>query len=225
MKTSASISVILLLKETAYTPGAVFKRIQIAEQQKKSYLLTADQLERSLIDAASSGVPIDGEAYIGLTTFIEKLRIVEPDGRQVVEIDLLKLKRDPKLNLVLHNGDQLHMPNRSPSINVVGEVLNSATHIHRDGFSIEDYINLSGGMTRGADKNKIFVILPNGQAILASEKIFNRGRNASSNLLPGSTIVVSRDPDPFDTFKLISVITPILSDLAISAAAIAAINN
>ena len=213
------------LKETAYTPGAVFKRIQIAEQQKKSYLLTADQLERSLIDAASSGVPIDGEAYIGLTTFIEKLRIVEPDGRQVVEIDLLKLKRDPNLNLLLQNGDELHVPNRSSSISVVGEVLSSASHIHRDGLSIEDYIKLSGGMTKGADRNKVFVILPNGQAILSNEKFFSKGRKASSNLLPGSTIVVSRNPDPFDAFKLVTVITPILSDLAISAASIAAINN
>ena len=48
---------------------------------------------------------------------------------------------------------------------------------------------------------------------------------ATLKILPGSTIVVSRDPDPFDAFKLVSVITPILSDLAISAASIAAIND
>jgi len=83
-------------------------------------------------------------------------------------------------------------------------------------------------MTRGADKNKIFIIFPNGQSLLANERLFGQGIrsvNATLKILPGSTIVVSRDPDPFDAFKLVSVITPILSDLAISAASIAAIND
>ena len=39
------------------------------------------------------------------------------------------------------------------------------------------------------------------------------------------TIVVSRDPDPYNWLSLTSVITPILSDLAISAASISAISN
>ncbi len=216
------------LKESAYTAGAIFKRKQIAEQQKKSYLLTADELEKSLIDAVSSGVDIDGDAYLSLTAFIEKLRNIKPEGRQVIEMDLLKMKRDPKKNLQLQNGDELIIPSRSASVNVVGEVLNSASHIHEDNLSVDDYIKLSGGMTRGADKNKIFIIFPNGQSLLANERLFGQGIrsvNATLKILPGSTIVVSRDPDPFDAFKLVSVITPILSDLAISAASIAAIND
>ena len=39
------------------------------------------------------------------------------------------------------------------------------------------------------------------------------------------TIVVSRNPDPYNWFKLASVITPVLSDLAVSAAAIATISD
>jgi len=216
------------LKKSAFSPGTVFKRKQIAEQQKKSYLLTADELEKSLIDAVSTGVPIDGEAYASLLSFVDKLRGIEPEGRQVLELDLLKLKRDPKLNLSLQDGDELHIPSRPSSINVVGEVLNSASHIHKEGLSVSDYIELSGGMTRGADKSKIFIILPNGQAIPANEKLFGKGVRSIgsySRLIPGSTIVVSRDPDPFDALKLISVITPILSDLALSAASIAAIDD
>ena len=44
-------------------------------------------------------------------------------------------------------------------------------------------------------------------------------------LLPGSTIVVSRDPRPFDAISITQIITPILADLATSAAAIAAISD
>ena len=214
------------LKDSAYTHGAIFTRKQIALQQRESYKLTADELEKSLVDAVSRGAAIDGDAYLSLQNFISKLRGTAPDGRQVVDIDLLKLKRDPKLNLVLQDGDSLTIPTRSFSVNVVGEVLNSATHIYRENFSASDYIELSGGMTSGADKSKIFIILPNGQSVLSNEKLFSRSNLQNfSGIMPGSTIVVSRDPDPFDAFKLVSVLTPILADLAISAASIAAINN
>ncbi len=49
------------------------------------------------------------------------------------------------------------------------------------------------------------------------------GRN--QNLLPGSTIVVARDSRPFDAIKITQIVTPILADLATSAAAIAAISD
>ena len=91
-------------------------------------------------------------------------------------------------------------------------------------MSVDDYIQLSGGTTGGADLSKMFVILPNGQSIQFRKRLFQN--DASSRLLPGSVIaVVSRNPDPYDWLKLTSVITPILSDLAVSAAAIAAISD
>ena len=141
-------------------------------------------------------------------------------------MDLLKMKRDPKLNIRMQPGDILEIPRRSITVNVVGEVLNSSSHLYREGLSVSDYINLSGGMSRGADKNRIFIISPDGNAASVNEKLFSKGIGSRSvTILPGSTIVVSRNPDPFDTFKLFSVLTPVLADLAISAASIAAIND
>ena len=71
--------------------------------------------------------------------------------------------------------------------------------------------------------SKIFVILPNGQSTPYQKRLFQDDLNTS--LLPGSTIVVSRNPDPFNWLRLASVITPISSDLAVSAAAVAAISD
>ena len=138
------------------------------------------------------------------------------------------MKRDPKLNLVLQEGDVLEIPSKTSSVNVVGEVLNSSSHLYKEGFSVTDYINLSGGMSKGADKNRIFIILPDGSSMPFDEKLFGNGigtRSMSSTILPGSTIVVARNPDPFDTFKALSILTPVLADLALSAASIAAIND
>ena len=98
-----------------------------------------------------------------------------------------------------------------------------STLLYRDELSIQDYIDLSGGTTEGADLSRIFIILPNGQSLIYKRKLFQN--ELINQLLPGSTIVVSRNPDPYNWLKLTTIITPILSDLAISAASISAISN
>ena len=211
------------LSELAYPEGAVFTREAVKKQQKESYIKNAQNLERALVDTVSSGNEIDGEAYMAISQFIEKLKDQEPIGRQVASIDDYSLQTDPRLDFTLQDGDTIFVPKRSSSISVVGEVLNSTTLLFRDNLSIQDYIELSGGTTAGADLSRIFIILPNGKSMMYKRKLFQN--NIENELLPGSTIVVSRDPDPYDWLKLASVITPILSDLAISSASISAISN
>ena len=110
---------------------------------------------------------------------------------------------------------------KSSSVSIVGEVLNSATVGFNPEYSIYDYIDLAGGLRDSADKNKIFVILPNGKAQLIKKGLFSTNKG----ILPGSTIVISRDSKPFDAIRWTQIITPILADLATSAAAIAAISD
>jgi len=211
------------MTDQAYPEASVFTRLAVAEQQKNSYIKNADNLEKSLMNSTSSGNAIDGQAYLAISAFIDRLRNFDPIGRQVVAVDSYTLNSDPKYNFEMQNGDKLIIPKRTSVINVVGEVLNSTTHIFDQDLSIQDYIDLSGGVTEGADLSKIFVIMPNGQALIYKQRLFQA--DISNSLLPGSTIVISRNPDPFNWLQLTSIITPILSDLAVSAAAIGAINN
>tara|TARA_Y100001970_G_scaffold135045_1_gene166267 strand:- start:7545 stop:9308 length:1764 start_codon:yes stop_codon:yes gene_type:complete len=211
------------LSDLAYPEGAIFTRESVKKQQKESYIKNAQNLERALVDAVSSGNEIDGEAYMALTKFIEKLEDQEPLGRQVASIDEYSLQNDPRTDFPLQDGDTIFVPKRSSSISVVGEVLNSTTLLYREDLTIQDYIELSGGTTEGADLSRIFIILPNGKSLVYKRKLFQN--DIENELLPGSTIVVSRNPDPYNWLKLTSVITPILSDLAISAASISAISN
>ena len=211
------------LTDLAYPEGSVFTRESVKVLQKESYSKTAETLERSLIDAVSSGKEIDSSAYQALNGFISNLKNIEPTGRQVVSVDEYSLRSDPRADFSLQDGDTLFIPKRSSSITVVGEVLNASTHLYNEDLSIGEYIALSGGITNGADPSKIFVILPNGQASIYKKRLFQDDLNTT--LLPGSTIVISRNPDPFNWLRLTSVITPILSDLALSAAAIAALSD
>ena len=86
---------------------------------------------------------------------------------------------------------------------------------------VDEYIQLSGGLKESADQDKIFIVLPNGRSSLVKRSLFS----SKNILIPGSTIVVSRDPRPFDAINITQIITPILADLATSAAAIAAISD
>jgi protein involved in polysaccharide export with SLBB domain len=208
---------------SSYSEGAVFLRKEVAEIEKKGFQRAANSLEENLISIISSGdVSINSEYSLApITTLIKRLREFEPVGRQVVEVDLLTLKTDPLKNLQVRDGDKLYIPKRPDSVSVMGEVLNPSTLRFEPSTSIQDYILKSGGMKQEADDSRIFVILPNGEGTVAKRKFFSKG-NA---ILPGSTIIVPRSARPYDAIKLTQIITPILADLATSAAAIAAISD
>jgi len=212
------------LKDTAYTLGSVFTREEVAEIQKRGYLKSADILEKALAEKVLSISSNANPMSVGfLKEFINELKTIEPTGRQIVEIDAYLLRSDPGLNFSVHDGDNLYIPQRTRAISVMGEVGNQSTHLYRDDLTIYDYIDLSGGLGPMADKSKIYIIKPNGQSMIIDNKLF--GGNPSNSLLPGSTIFVTQKMDSFNWMELTSIITPILSDLALSAAAIAAISN
>ena len=208
--------------ERAYSDGIIFTREQVARQQKEAFERSAEDLERTMIEYVSNAEREVTEFSVQpIISLITKLKEIEPIGRQVVDFDYLTLKTNPLANFVLFDGDKIIVPDRPQSINVVGEILNPTTLQFQPKINVEDYISLSGGYTKNADKDRVFIILPNGQSYPYKRKLFS----TFSNLLPGSTIVISRDSRNFDTISLAKFITPILADLATSAAAIAAISN
>ncbi len=209
--------------DESFTEGAVFLRKEVAEQQKAAFERTADSLERNLVNMLSNGsfTSIGEFTLTPLTRLIERLRSEEPVGRQVVEVDYLKLKSDPFANFKVRDGDFLFVPTRPGSVTVSGEVLNATTLKFEPNLTVEKYINLSGGFTDEADKGSVFAIQPNGNAVVVKGGLFSR----KSSILPGTTIVVPRNSRYLDAIAWTGVITPVLADLATSAAAIAAISD
>tara|TARA_B100000212_G_scaffold125376_1_gene94049 strand:- start:1246 stop:3033 length:1788 start_codon:yes stop_codon:yes gene_type:complete len=207
----------------AYTQGGLYLRETVAESQKKAFERSADQLENTIVDIISKDAisQITEFTLTPLSSLIDRLRKEEPLGRMIVELDYLKLKTNPVANFSVKDGDSLHIPKRPNFVSVVGEVLNTTSVGFDPGLGVDEYIELAGGLNDSADKDKIFVILPNGKSSLVKKSIFT----SKNYVLPGSTIVISRDSRPFDAINLTQIITPILADLATSAAAIAAISD
>ena len=207
--------------EFAYSEGAVFTREEVSKRQKEGFERMAKSLEDTLLNMVTTGEGISEFSLQPLDQLIKQLREQKPIGRQVIDANELQLKQDPYKNFSLRDGDMLLIPQRPNYINIVGEVLNPNTLRFEPGLEIGDYLIKSGGLNSTADKDQIFIINPNGTSYLYRQKLFG----SNQNLLPGSTIVVARDSRPFDAIKITQIVTPILADLATSAAAIAAISD
>jgi protein involved in polysaccharide export with SLBB domain len=209
--------------ERSYFQGAVFLRDAVAKSQKAAFLRSADQLENTIVDVITMDTidEVTEFTLAPLSKLITRLRKEEPLGRMVVNLDILNLKVDPFANFFVQDGDTLHIPKRPNYISIVGEVLNSTTVGFNPSLNVESYINLAGGLNDSADSNKIFVIFPDGKSQLVKKSLFK----SNVSLLPGSTIVISRDSRPFDIINITQIVTPILADLATSAAAIAALSD
>ena len=209
--------------DEAYSEGIVFLRKQVAKKQKESFLRSADELERTMINIISSGqIPNITEFTLApLGQLIARLRSEEPIGRQVVNFDYLTMKSDISSNIYAQDGDEIFVPRRPESLYIVGEVLNSTTLRYDPSNSVQDYIRMAGGLNDQADKDRMFIIYPNGSAEIINNSLFRR----NSSIVPGSTIVVSRDSRAFDVYSVLEIVTPIFADLATSAAAIAAISD
>ena len=108
------------------------------------------------------------------------------------------------------------------TVTISGSVLNPVTVPYKQGMSIRYYTQLAGGYKKNADKARVYAIAANGEAILArsSRSIFKR-----ESIAPGTTIIIPSKVRVLDGISLVETVTPVLANLAVTAASIAAINN
>jgi hypothetical protein len=91
-------------------------------------------------------------------------------------------------------------------------------------LSRDEYINLSGGLTRRADKKLIYVVRANG-AVVAGNRSRWLGRSGRVDIRPGDTIVVPLDTDRIRPLTFWGNVTQILYQGAIAVAAVKTFNN
>lgn len=164
--------------------------------------------------------------YSGLYSFLNELRDIEPSGRVISEFDILKIQNDLTLNRPLQDGDEIHIPFFTKEVYVFGEVLSPTTVSYDDSFGAEDYINLSGGLTRYADSKRVFIVYPDGKTSNVSIGNFRVMKSLFDELIipPGSSIYVPREIGKIAGIQLASTVAPIISSFALSIASLNAIN-
>jgi len=210
------------LTDAAYPYGAVFTRAAVAQQESDARQRQADELESALAAyVTSASITADQANYI--TGLSGRLRSMQSTGRLAIEADPAVLAVKPQFDLVLDGGDHLTIPRRPASVSIMGEVLNPTSVIFDPSLSVSDYIAKAGGKTEMADGSKIFVVYPDGSASPSGSAFWSFG---DKKLAPGSTIVVPRELTlPTNLLQLVTAVSGVVRDLALSAASIAVIGS
>jgi protein involved in polysaccharide export with SLBB domain len=219
------------LTAQAYPLGGILTRESIQLLEEQGLERSKAELSEILASAAASGfLKQNSTDLVGLIALMTTISNARPAGRLVTELNPAKFKDSPTLDVVLEDGDAIYIPEIQNTITIVGQVLNPVTVPHKVGASFNDYIEYAGGLKKDADKSKIYAVLPNGiskrrQKGFSFPIVFPGTQFQKSDILPGSTIIIPRKARPLDSLTLVETVTPILANLSVTAASIAAISD
>ena len=211
------------LTSKAYPFGAIFSRESIKKSEETALIRTKSELTELMTGAVASGfLKQSSQDLIPLIGLISSVENANPAGRLVTELNPRVISKNTDLNIFLENQDVIYMPRMNGTVTISGSVLNPVTVPYKQGMSIRYYTQLAGGYKKNADKARVYAIAANGEAILArsSRSIFKR-----ESIAPGTTIIIPSKVRVLDGISLVETVTPVLANLAVTAASIAAINN
>ena len=216
------------LTDAAFPEGAVFLREELRAREKEQIELLARRLESDLTSLSLQMASESGgaEAFSTGQALLQQLRSTEPVGRLVIDTSNLDSDERGELaqTIELRDGDTLLVPKQSQVVTVIGETQQNTSHLHMPGLDRDDYINMSGGLTRRADKKRIYVVRANGSVIVQNRSKWI-GRSAGMEIRAGDTIVVPLDAEKMRPITFWTNVTQILYQAAIAVAAVQAINN
>lgn len=211
------------LTEFAFPEGSVFTRDELKQNEQKQLDTFAERLQNDLVVLALQGAAANqaqaGTALSVGQSLLAQVRSSKAVGRLV--IDLPRTMRAPvgsADDVILSDGDRLIVPRFRQEVMVIGEVQNTTSHLYHPGMTRDEYIAQSGGVTRRADKKRIYVVRADGSVIANQpDRWFSR---SATEIKPGDAIVVPLDTERLPALPLWQAVTQIIYNLAISAAAV-----
>ena len=216
------------LTSDAFPEGAIFLRESLRQREQEQIEVLARRLEADLTsmsledrDATSADSLQTGQSLLA------QLRETEAVGRLVIDLEQIAVaapNRDFAADVELRDGDRLLVPEQAQEVTVIGETQQNTSHLYQSGLSRDDYIDMSGGLTRKADKKLIYVVRASG-AVVTGNRSKWFGRRSGGEIRPGDTIVVPLETDRIRPLTLWTNVTQILYQAAIAVAAVDAFGN
>ena len=201
------------LTDKAFPEGAIFLRESLRKKESEQIEMLARRLEADLATLSLQSAAEGGTQTLDTgTVLLEQLRNTEAVGRLVIDLD-------SQSGIELSDGDELLIPPHTQMVSVLGETQRNTSHLYDASLSRDDYINLSGGITRRADERRIYVVRASG-AVVTSRRSKWLGRGGRVDIRPGDTIVVPLDADKMRPMTFWTNVTQILYQGALAVAAI-----
>jgi protein involved in polysaccharide export with SLBB domain len=214
------------LTDSAFPLGGILTRNSIKKSEIKALARAKSELSQILASAVASGyLQQNSTDLIGLVSLMSDVTDAKPAGRLVAELNPSLISRSPVQDLLLEGGDVIYMPPMQNTVTIVGQVLNPVTVPYSESLRAYDYVDFAGGFQRNADSKRMYILMPNGKSAPVSMSILQRGPFSKNDILPGSTIIIPRKARPMDGLALVQTVSPILANLSVTAASIAAISD
>lgn len=171
------------------------------------------------LQAANAGQGAAADALQSGQSLLTQLQGARATGRLVIDLPgLLASEGGSVKDVLLRDGDELVIPKRRQEVSVIGEVQNAMSHLFLPNLSRDDYIHLSGGTTRKADKSHVHVVRADGSVASQPGSWFRRSYDVA--IKPGDTIVVPLNTERMPRLPFWQAVTQILYNLAVSVAAV-----
>lgn len=220
----------LIIKAGGYSKNAYpFGGIFINQNAKEVNQLANEKLYRDLLtlimNQSSASPETDLTPLITLATDLKDTKVT---GRIQVELDLQKLQSNPSLNTILQDGDEIIIPELVNHIYIFGEISNQGTVLYDEEKDINYYINKQGGFLNSADRDAIYVLLPNGESVRLENRknLFMNYNDSDITIYPGSVIFVPRKINSeYLRRQSIQAYATILGNIGVSVASLAVLKD
>ena len=202
--------------DEAYLPAAQLHRTDIQELQEEQLERMADQLESDLArltvppqrgmsatEASQRQAALESGAQLAA-----ELRATVAAGRMVVKLAPADELEGSEQDLVLADGDRIHVPKKPDFVAVMGQVNNPTAFQFEKGKRASHFIRLAGGTTGFGDRGKTYVVKADG-----SVKPGMRTR-----VDPGDVIIVPENLSRFDGMQFLLDMSQVLYQLGLAAA-------
>lgn len=152
-----------------------------------------DERLSELLERAGGLTP---DAHPGGIRFLRRREIEVADTASAytrVNVDLQEIFEDPTSdqNLYLMDGDSIHIPEYTATVQVDGAVLSPTSVLYRPGAGLDYYIANAGGYARDADEGRTWVQYVDGSIRTVSSFLFFKSRPDPG---PGSSVFVPGKP-------------------------------
>jgi len=210
--------------------GAEFSRESTRQEQQKRLDQMTERMDKEISRTASrrSSTAIDSEDQMKALEeakvqegLLKKMKQVKATGRIVLELpdDAIDAKDLP--DIALEDGDKLYIPSRPSIVNVMGTVFNQNTFIYKNGKTVKDYLQKSGGPTRDGDADEVYLVRASG-LVLSKRQIssFAIGSFNGMKVMAGDTIIVPEKLERYNLTKDLATWSQVFYQFAVGVASL-----
>jgi protein involved in polysaccharide export with SLBB domain len=213
------------LTPEAYPYGAIFKRRDVKNAQAKNFQAFITRMQSQILQVSAEGIATAiSTEELGFQknelavnqSLLENLKAMQEqfEGRVAINIsENVDQWAGSEYDLLLQDGDSLHIPKRPQEVLVIGEVHSPGAQVFLAGLTVQEYLANTGGITKNAEKDEIFVVKANGFAFSGDSPSI--GNLETVNLQPGDAVFVPQKVERYAVMRFTKDIIDIIFKTAV----------